>query len=168
MTLFVGLGPPLLTIKNNCVFRQFSRMTASSLLLFWQTDKCSTCAQCPAALLAFVLPWGDPFGCYAYSSTIKRNFFFFITPCIELFLFYSNMSCRRKELAICIFITRIVAFFSHLNFNALYGYFIRTWSNSSKQWRTPLVSLFTAPSGMSYMHVSGLTRVNQQRWSYGR
>lgn len=29
-------------------------------------------------------------------------------------------------------------------------------------------SVFTAPSGMSYMHVSGLTRVSQQRWSYGR
>jgi len=88
----VGVDPALL-IPNTIAFSDGSPYGDFVTILYLREEESSAGAQCPAAPLAFVLPRGDPLGCYAYSSTISRQFFFLYSWQKAIFILL-NLTCR--------------------------------------------------------------------------
>lgn len=120
-------------------------------------------AKCPDAPSALLLPWGDPRGCFTYSSTISCRFLPSTSP--ELFLPLSNMihKSRRNSSEE----TRRFCPFASWGSSGDSAHCYLKFKTCG--WLMSHVhSLFSAPFGTSCTHVSGLTRVSQRKRSYGR
>lgn len=121
-------------------------------------------AQCPDAPSALLLPWGDPRGCFTYSSTISCRFL----PSTPLqSYFYPSQTWYIR--AVGTLARRHGGFALLLLEGQVETPFIIFLKFKTCGWlMSHVLSLFSAPFGTSCTHVSGLTRVSRRRRSYGR
>lgn len=120
-------------------------------------------AQCPDAPSALLLPWGDPRGCFTYSSTISCRFL----PSTPLqSYFYPSQTWYTRAVGT---LARRHGAFALLLLEGQVETPPIVFQSLKRGWlMSHIHSLFSAPFGTSCTHVSGLTRVSQRRRSYGR